>query len=57
MMQLVWNLIRDALQPIKLRDLAEHFEDFVAAIFRMNGRAPGARQRKKMGLVEELVPP
>jgi hypothetical protein len=51
-MQLVWSLIRDALQPFTLLDLARLLPDFVDRITRANGRPPGARQRERLGLLQ-----
>lgn len=54
-MQLVWSLIRDALQPITLLDLARTLPAFVARIARSNGRPPGRRQRERMALLPDHV--
>jgi hypothetical protein len=50
-MQLVWSLIRDALQPFTLPDLARLLPGFVHRVTRANGRPPGARQRERLGLL------
>jgi hypothetical protein len=56
-MQMVWNALRAALQPIKLRDLASVLPGFVARIAKSNGRPSGQRQRERMGLLPSRVPP
>lgn len=49
-MQLIWTLVRDALQPLRLRDVGRCLEPYVTAIRRSNGPSY-SRQRERLGLV------
>ncbi len=53
-MQYVWDALRHALRlTARLRDLAEALPDFTLRIAQANGRAPGRRQRERMGLTTD----
>lgn len=55
-MQWAWSLVRDALQPIRLRDLRARLDPYVAAIRRSNGPSR-RRQREHLGLIPYARPP
>lgn len=50
MMQMVWDMVRAAMQPIALRDLRGVLPSSVRRFARSNGRAPGERQRERLRL-------
>jgi hypothetical protein len=51
-MQMVWNALRDALQPIKLRDLASVLPGFVARIAKSSWRPSGQRQHRIVSVTQ-----
>lgn len=57
MMQLAWNILRNALQPIKLRELARALPVFAVHIAKASGRKAGLRQRERMQLLSRDAPP
>lgn len=55
-MQYVWDALRHALRlTARLRDLAAALPDFTLRIAQANGRAPGRRQRERMGLMTDYA--